>query len=202
VLEDRSVKLPCPDHTRESKSNSIVVNVAKTLTQIVVFWSFFLAVLPMVIAAVEHWLGIPSFASPGTRIAGAAIFVAMGSIGFYCGMIFAVLGSGTPLPLDTTTKLVIVGPYRHIRNPMALTGITQGFAVGLYLGSPLTVVYAILGAFAWHFLARPWEEADLERRFGAPYSDYKNAVQCWIPKLAPYVAPRLPLDEGVASSNG
>ena len=110
----------------------------------------------------------------------------MGSVGIYCGMIFAVLGSGTPLPLDTTTKLVIVGPYRYIRNPMAFTGISQGIAVGLSLGSPLTILYAIGGLFAWNYLARPWEEEDLSKRFGEEYDRYRASVRCWVPRLSPY----------------
>jgi protein-S-isoprenylcysteine O-methyltransferase Ste14 len=168
----------------------VAVNVAKTIGQIVVFWSFFLFLVPAVIVRVESALGIGSFASPGWRLFGICLFIAMGALGVFSGMIFAVLGSGTPLPLDTTTKLVIVGPYRYVRNPMAISGIAQGFAVGFYLGSPLTVAYASLGVIAWNFFARAWEEVDLEARFGEPYREYRNHVRCWIPRLRPYKAHR------------
>ena len=32
--------------------------------------------------------------------------------------LFVTLGKGTLAPWDATTKLVVRGPYRHIRNPM------------------------------------------------------------------------------------
>ena len=169
---------------RPSRVTSPTVNVAKTLLQITVFWGFFLWVLPTAIVAFERALGLPRF-QPQAWI-GGVLFAVMGSIGFCSGMIFAVWGGGTPLPADTTTRFLILGPYRWIRNPMAVTGTTQGIAVGLILCSPLTVLYSVVGMVAWNVVARPWEEADLERRFGDRYRRYRAAVPCWRPRLSPY----------------
>jgi protein-S-isoprenylcysteine O-methyltransferase Ste14 len=36
--------------------------------------------------------------------------------------------------------LVIAGPYRYVRNPMAVAGILQGIAVGWYLGSVSVII--------------------------------------------------------------
>lgn len=93
------------------------------------------------------------------------------------------LGKGTPLPLDCPNELVIKGPYKYVRNPMAIGGIGQGISVGIYLGSILVVLYAITGAFIWHILVRPQEEKDLKKRFGDEYSNYKKTVHNWIPTL-------------------
>ncbi len=167
----------CPvEHTREARPASVAVNVGKTLLQIVAFWGFFLVVTPAAIMRFERFIGISSFANDALRLFGIGLFLILGAIGLYCGMIFAVLGSGTPLPLNTTTKLVIVGPYRYVRNPMALTGTFQGVAVGLYFGSPLTIVYSVAGMFAWNLLARRWEEENMARRFGEPYERYRAAI--------------------------
>jgi protein-S-isoprenylcysteine O-methyltransferase Ste14 len=46
-------------------------------------------------------------------------------------------------------RLVVAGPYRWVRNPMALASIAQGVAVGLILSSWLVVVYAVAGALLW-----------------------------------------------------
>jgi protein-S-isoprenylcysteine O-methyltransferase Ste14 len=62
----------------------------------------------------------------------------------------------------------------------------QGIAVGLFLGSPLATAYALAGTIGWNYFVRPWEELDLERRFGAPYKAYEEHVRCWIPNLQPY----------------
>ncbi|RJP32943.1 MAG: DUF393 domain-containing protein [Phycisphaerales bacterium] len=163
-------------------------NVAKTIVQIVLMWSTFLAILPAGVYWLEGRAGWSSwrFAADGWRTAGAVLFVLASAGGFYTGMLVTLLGDGTPLPLDSPRRLVIRGPYRYIRNPMAIFGLAQGFAVGLYLGSPSVLVYAFLGVLAWNYLARPWEEADLERRFGESYRRYRRRVRCWRPRLRPY----------------
>jgi protein-S-isoprenylcysteine O-methyltransferase Ste14 len=96
------------------------------------------------------------------------------------------VGRGTPLPLDAATRLVVSGIYEHVRNPMAISGIGQGLAVALFLGSPLVAVYALMGATLWQFVFRPLEEADLRKNFGADYENYCRAVRYWIPNRQPF----------------
>lgn len=170
--------------TRTSRTPSVPVNVLKTFAQIVAFWGFFLWVVPTGIVEVEHRLGWTPLSIPSGI--GWALFGLASALGLWSGMIFAVKGGGTPLPLDTTTQLVVLGPYRVVRNPMALAGISQGIAVGLARGSPSTVLYSLAGAAAWHIFARPWEESDLERRFGDQYRNYRDAVPLWRPRLKLY----------------
>ena len=96
----------------------------------------------------------------------------------------ATVGEGTPLPTATAPKLVVSGPYRFVRNPMALAGILQGVAVGWWLGSYVVLAYALAGAALWHLCVRPIEEADLRRRFGSDYERYQSCVRLWIPTLS------------------
>lgn len=173
-----------PEHPRVARTAPVWQNVGKTLLQIVGMWGLFLAVLPLIIVSLERMLGLPGFELSG--FFGWTLFGAASVLGFSCGMLFAVYGEGTPLPLDTANRFVLIGPYRYIRNPMALAGILQGVAVALVLGSWGVLVYSILGAVVWHALARPWEEADLHRRFGAAYAEYQRAVPLWAPRLTPY----------------
>ncbi len=70
----------------------------------------------------------------------------------------AWFGAGTPLPLDPAVRLVLVGPYRHVRNPMAIAGLAQGAGVGLMLGSPGVLAYVAAGLLFWNFVVRRWEE--------------------------------------------
>jgi protein-S-isoprenylcysteine O-methyltransferase Ste14 len=162
--------------------------VAKTLAQTVVFWVTFLAVLPAGVFALESELGLTSwrFASPVGQAVGATLFALGGGLGITSGMVMAVCGKGTPLPADCPRELVIAGPYRFVRNPMAVVGLTQGIAVGVFLGSPAVVLYALSGGPIWDALVRPWEERDLETRFGDPYRRYLAAVRCWVPRVSGY----------------
>ena len=87
------------------------------------------------------------------------------------------------LPLDTARELVVAGPYRHVRNPMAIGGLSQGIGVAVWLGAPAVLAYVAVGMAIWKWIARPWEERDLEERFG---DRYRAAAPCWPPGLAPY----------------
>lgn len=65
-------------------------------------------------------------------------------------------------------ELVIAGPYRWVRNPMAVAGVAQAASVGLILGSWLVVVYAVGGALLWNVGIRPWRSATSRRGSATP----------------------------------
>jgi protein-S-isoprenylcysteine O-methyltransferase Ste14 len=157
-------------------------HVASTAKQIAVFWGFFLVVLPLLAAALEHrWalsVPFPAFALP----VGVAVLAAASALGIWSAYVMSTLGSGTPLPSRMPNVLVIAGPYRWVRNPMAVAGIVQGAAVGLILSSWLVVGYAVAGSLVWNYIIRPHEEADLEQRFGDAFRAYRRAVRCWLPR--------------------
>jgi protein-S-isoprenylcysteine O-methyltransferase Ste14 len=154
-------------------------NLLKTFLQTTVFWIVFLFILPTLIVWFESILEVPSFST--LTLLGWSSFVFFSCLGLYSGYTMSWWGRGTPLPMDCPNELVIQGPYRVIRNPMAVAGIGQGLSVGLVLGSYGTVVYALLGAVLWHVFVRPPEEIDLEQRFGGTYQAYQKSVKCWIP---------------------
>lgn len=182
------MRIKLPAQTRETKSTSFVFNLTKTILQVLLMWGTFLYLIPLAVLRVEDSLGWQAYRfDPGaSRFAAWALFSLCGGIGLCGGWMFVRHGNGTPLPLDTATRFIVMGPYRWVRNPMALCGILQGIAVGWMFGSIPVMVYALIGAFAWHFLARPWEEHDLLMRFGEPYQHYHDAVRNWLPRLRPY----------------
>lgn len=170
---------------RPSSSVRTSGHLAATFLQIVVFWGFFLAVLPLAIAFAEDRWGV-GFEFPAAMVyLGVVVLILASALGIWSALTMAILGRGTPLPSAMTNELVIAGPYRFVRNPMALAGITQGAAVGLLLSSWLVVAYALVGSLVWNYAVRPHEEADLEQRFGDPYREYQSRVRCWIPLLRP-----------------
>ncbi|MCO5297472.1 MAG: isoprenylcysteine carboxylmethyltransferase family protein [Fimbriimonadaceae bacterium] len=171
---------------RPARDDSIRRNAVCTFLQTAFMWGIFLAVLPAGVLELQEALGIPRFEPGPWAWAAFALFWLAGLTGIYCGSLFVRFGAGTPFPLDETTRLVIAGPYRWVRNPMAILGIFQGVMVGVWLGSWPVVMYAVCGVFAWHMLARPFEERDLERRFGAEFTEYRDAVRNWIPSARPY----------------
>lgn len=169
---------------KKSKSKSSWWNLAKTLLHTSIFWLIFLFLLPQLIFWVEVVWGLPQY--PPQELVGWISFGLLGCLGISSGITMSWLGSGTPLPLDGTNKLVVAGPYRFVRNPMAVAGIGQAMAVGLILGSYFIPLYALSGALLWHFAVRPSEERDLEQSFGEDYLNYKKQIRCWWPNFKGY----------------
>ncbi len=169
---------------RPANRSTAATHVASTFGQIVLFWGFFLVVIPLAIAVLEQrWavaLPFPSFAGP----VGVALLVLASALGVSSAVVMSTQGDGTPLPSAMPNRLVIAGPYRWIRNPMAVSGIVQGAAVGFILQSWLVVAYAVLGSLVWNYVVRPLEESDLKKRFGKKFQQYCDTVRCWIPHVS------------------
>lgn len=171
---------------RPAAERSTRANVARTLLQASVFWALFVVVLPLAIAAAERALGLARSAPTGHVPFGLTLIVVFGALNVWAGLVMAVVGRGTPLPLDTARVLVVRGPYRFVRNPMAIGGLGAGLGVGVALSSPGVACMVVVGALLWHTVARPVEERDLAARFGDDYARYRGAVRNWWPRARPY----------------
>ncbi|MGX5696352.1 methyltransferase family protein [Agromyces soli] len=177
---------------RRSGWRGRLADVLGTALEIVVFWGLFLVVIPLALAFFEQRCGLVVDAGAegqeigaALRWAALALLLLASALGIWAAAVMSTKGEGTPLPAAMPNRFVIAGPYRFVRNPMALAGIAQGVAVGILLSSWLVVVYAIAGALFWHFVVRPLEEVDLETRYGDGFRRYRAAVRCWWPRLRP-----------------
>lgn len=100
--------------------------------------------------------------------------------------LFVKVGKGTPAPWAPPKKLVVRGPYRHVRNPMLTSVNVMLVAESLLLGSwylaGWMLVFFLLNTVFFIF----FEEPGLERRFGEDYRRYKANVPRWIPRRRPW----------------
>lgn len=167
-----------------SNRPTAAIHVASTFGQIVLFWGFFLAVVPWVIVVLERRWAVGFPFPPAAGPVGVTLLGLASSLGVWSAVVMSTLGDGTPLPSAMPNRLVIAGPYRWIRNPMAVAGIVQGAAIGLILQSWLVVAYAVVGSLVWNYAVRPLEEADLQGRFGEEFQQYRDTVRCWIPQVS------------------
>jgi protein-S-isoprenylcysteine O-methyltransferase Ste14 len=98
-----------------------------------------------------------------------------------CAAEFVARGDGTPAPFDAPRKFVATGPYRFVRNPMYVGGLTLLAGFGLYLSS-VSILLLTLALFAFvHLFVIFYEEPTLRKNFGATYDDYCRSVSRWIP---------------------
>lgn len=170
--------------TRAPTATPVWWCVLHTLVQVVFFWGFFLLIVPRLLLRVEVWLGVHAdqFDATPVSASGASLFTLASIAGLWSAWSMSAIGRGTPLPTSPAQRLVIAGPYRCVRNPMALAGVLQVIGVGLWLGSWMVVAYALAGAVLWHLVVRPQEEQELLERFGAEFDAYRRAVRCWLPR--------------------
>jgi protein-S-isoprenylcysteine O-methyltransferase Ste14 len=105
---------------------------------------------------------------------GAAIYLR-------CVWEFATVGRGTPAPIDAPQKLVVVGLYRYVRNPMYLGVLSVVTGWSVFFWNPRLLVYTGLVALALHLFVVLLEEPILARRFGESYARYCRAVHRWVP---------------------
>jgi len=167
---------------RTARTRTTAAILAATGAQLILFWGVFLVVAPLLIALLEHRWNVGVAFPEVVRLIGLIILVLASALGVWSAVAMVMAGRGTPRPIAMPRRLVVVGPYRFVRNPMAVAGIVQGVAVGLVVSSWLVVVYAVVGSVIWNLAVRPQEEADLEARFGDDFRRYRSAVRCWVPR--------------------
>lgn len=120
-------------------------------------------------------------------IAAGALLIAAGfALWLWTVLLLARIGKGTLAPWDPTRRLVVAGPYRHVRNPMITAVLVVLLGEALAFGSVALLVWS--GAFvlinSTYFALV--EEPGLARRFGGEYVEYKACVPRWIPRRTPW----------------
>ena len=116
------------------------------------------------------------------QIIGMGVGAAGVVLALWCVFTFALIGKGTPVPLDPPRRLVVRGPYRFVRNPMAIgVGLVLS-GTSLFYRSWLLLGYTALFFLIIHLLVVLYEEPTLSRTFGAPYEAYCERVGRWWPR--------------------
>jgi protein-S-isoprenylcysteine O-methyltransferase Ste14 len=123
-------------------------------------------------AAHWHWLAaLPS-------VLGFAVAIR-------CVWDFGWTGRGTPAPFAPPQRLVVVGLYRYVRNPMYL-GFAVGW-VGLWVvfghANSAAIAAAAAVALGVHMFVALYEEPTLQNKFGADYEEYCRNVDRWLPRV-------------------
>ena len=133
-------------------------------------------VVPPLLASLDPW-------KHGVFLPGAFVLLVGAALLLWCVRDFYVSGKGTLAPWDPPKKLVVVGLYRHMRNPMYVGVITLVIGWSLYFSSPILGLYAAILAVAFHIRVVMNEEPWLESQFGNEWRTYRAEVGRWFPRL-------------------
>ncbi len=101
-----------------------------------------------------------------------------------CVWNFGWTGHGTPAPIAPPQRLVVVGFYRNVRNPMYL-GFAAGW-IGLWIvfghADPIAIAAVAAVALGVHLFVTFYEEPTLRKKFGKQYEQYCQNVNRWWPR--------------------
>jgi protein-S-isoprenylcysteine O-methyltransferase Ste14 len=137
-----------------------------------------------------NWLGFRAQALDTARWRWlAAIPSILGfAVALRCIWDFGWTGRGTPAPIAPPQRLVVVGFYRYVRNPMYVGFLTGWVGLWIVFGransSALTV--ACVAVLFVALFVRFYEEPHLRKLFGADYETYCRNVPRWLPRLRPW----------------
>lgn len=110
--------------------------------------------------------------------------IALGAAGYFrCAWDFAVVGRGTPAPIDAPKVLVARGLYRWVRNPMYVSVLLVLLGEGLFFESRTLLIYAACVAVGFHLFVLLYEEPTLNDKFGGSYEEYCKTVPRWMPRI-------------------
>ena len=130
--------------------------------------------------ALDGTLGAPL--PEWTAVIGIFFLLVGAALAFTCVTLFVIRGRGTPAPFDAPRQFVAAGPYRIIRNPMYVGGLTMLLGLGFYERSKAILLFCPAWLLLAHVFVVLYEEPTLREKFGASYEDYCRAVPRWIPR--------------------
>jgi protein-S-isoprenylcysteine O-methyltransferase Ste14 len=138
----------------------------------------------------ELWSGLGYPLSLLLQLIGVALFISGLVLVIVTVRLFVTVGKGTLAPWDPTQRLVVVGIYRHVRNPMISGVIAILLGEALFLRSMAVLLWALFVILINLIYIPLLEEPGLQERFGASYADYAANVPRWLPRRTPWTPPQ------------
>jgi protein-S-isoprenylcysteine O-methyltransferase Ste14 len=127
---------------------------------------------PQIAFQLPAWLEVP----------GLILAFPAAALGLFCAGAFIIRGRGTPAPFDAPREFVAAGPYRWVRNPMYVGGLSFLACLACYLHSISILLMTLFLFGVVHAFVLFYEEPTLRRQFGATYEEYCRNVHRWLPR--------------------
>jgi protein-S-isoprenylcysteine O-methyltransferase Ste14 len=169
-------------HPQDHNHDSWLTTIASLIAGAAFFALWFWLLPPWLGFHVDHW-GVARW-----RWLAIVPSVLGFAVAIRCVWDFGRTGHGTPVPLAPPKRLVVVGFYRYVRNPMYV-GFFAGW-IGLWIifgqVSKAAIIAACLVVIGVDLFVMFYEEPTLRRLFDGDYEEYCLNVHRWLPRLRPW----------------
>jgi protein-S-isoprenylcysteine O-methyltransferase Ste14 len=137
-------------------------------------WLFF----SLILAFIVHRF----FATPViVRSLPAAVVLVVAGFAFaiWGGATFSRAGTELHPTSEANAKLVTTGPFAYSRNPMYSGVMLVSLGVAIFFGTLPYFVATVILFLLVNSVFIPFEEAKMERQYGAEFRAYKSRVRRW-----------------------
>ena len=158
------------------------MTLSPTLIKAVILFPFnVMVIIPALILWISDQFQSYQFRIIPVVVGGVLILVGLYTIWITVSL-FTDYGKGTPAPYAPPKILVIIGIYKHVRNPMMIGVWSVLCGEAILFFSFWVLIWFLIFFTASILFVTLWEEGDLESRFGKSYREYKKKVPRWIPR--------------------
>jgi len=156
----------------------------------ILFLGTVLALLPWVFYQIDVFIPavhmeIGSF----YRILGGLLFAAALTMYLLSSYVLTRQGKGAFVEFDPPTELVVSGPFRYMRNPVAAFLLASMLALSIALSSTGVLLMFLVFTGLANLQVRRIEEPLLRERYGRAYEQYCAHVPRWLPRAHPWDPP-------------
>jgi protein-S-isoprenylcysteine O-methyltransferase Ste14 len=158
----------------------------RMLAYFVSFLGFILGLLPFAAHQLTRIHGWPTVElGLFGQIVGGVLFLIFFVYYTVCSIWLSAVGRGAYVEFDPPTELVVTGPYRWVRNPVAAGVVAMIGAEVIFFSSTGILLLFVLVLCLAHLQVVLIEEPKLTKRFGESYRQYCQRVPRWIPRKPP-----------------
>ena len=174
-------------HRRQARAEETIPRAAEPLPLRLSRVAFALPGLLLMFAFLVHppWIAWSSLSVPTwSRWLGVLVGLAVAPVN-----IWVLRSLGTNVSETVLTKqrheLVTAGPYRWVRHPLYTSGLVMLGALSLVAANWLMAALTVGAIVLFSRVIMPREEAELVKKFGDRYEDYKRETGRLLPRFLP-----------------
>lgn len=147
---------------------------------------YFLLLALLIVASfqVDKLLVLPELPPPPWNTIVSLPILAVGLFLTLWSLLHFFRVKGTPVLFNPPPKLVTIGPYAYVRNPMITGDSILLFGLGIFFKSiSLALIFTPFFVLLNVLEIKAIEEPELEKRLGKGYTEYRKMVPMFVPRL-------------------